>query len=146
MNKLLILPLLALLAGCAAPGRGQDVATEALDAQPRSQPADRQSVEIPAVQIVSHGLLADGLAIAAGGGANTQQLREELRRAKAAAAPGFLIVGSGGKLDSVIIRGALDAQDLSGMTIYYAGAASQVDAIAAEVDKAKADFQYIGAR
>ncbi|PKM30881.1 MAG: hypothetical protein CVV07_06610 [Gammaproteobacteria bacterium HGW-Gammaproteobacteria-11] len=146
MKNLLAVSLLALLTGCASPGKSDhDIYTEALNAHASRLPAGENSVEFISVKIVSHGMLPDRLAIAADGGANAEKLQEALLQAKASGMSSFLIIGSGTDLDLAVIKGACDEQDLSGMTIYYAGNAARRNAVETEVRKAQAAFHFISA-
>lgn len=109
----------------------------------RDHASGKNLVSLPSVKIPSHGLFADNLAIAAGGGANAVQLRNALAAAKAAGDKGFLIIGSNGALDLAVISNAVDSQDLSGMTIFYTGDPAKGDAIGSAVKRAKSEFLLV---
>jgi outer membrane murein-binding lipoprotein Lpp len=143
--KLLIAAsVLALLAGCASHGKSDDaIYREAADAHVMTLPAGQNKVSLPATKIQSHGLIADNLAIAAGGGANATLLKQQLLIAKSAGESGFLIIGAGTSLDVAILKNAFESLDLNGMRIYYAGGEGQKDAARSAVEKTQAKFQYI---
>ncbi|UVM63918.1 hypothetical protein [Pseudomonas sp. B21-010] len=146
MKSLIVVPLLALLAGCATNGKSdQQIYMEAGNAHVMTLPAGQNEVSLPGTKILSHGLIADNLAIAAGGGANAVRLKQELLNAKSAGDSGFLIIGAASSLDVAIIKNAFDTLDLKGMRIYYAGAEAQRDEARAAIEKANAHFQYISA-
>ncbi len=145
MKKLACTVLLIALAGCASPQKSDSqIYQEATALYVTMLPAGQNSVSLSSVKIPSHGLLADNLAIAAGGGANATQLRNALWAARAAGDKGFLIIGSqNGALDLAVIKNAVDSQDLSGMTILYSGDPGKSDAIRSAVEKANGEFQFI---
>ncbi len=144
VKSLVALSFLAMLAGCATQGKSdQQIFAEAASAHVMTLPAGQSKVSLPSLKILSHGLIADNLAIAAGGGANASQLKQELLKAKAAGDSGFLIIGAGTSLDLAIIENAFDALDLNGMRVYYAGGEAQKDEVRTAVEKAQAQFQYI---
>lgn len=145
MKKLACTVLLIALAGCASPQKSDSqIYQEATALYVTMLPAGQNSVSLPSVKIPSHGLLADNLAIAAGGGGNATQLRNALSAARAAGDKGFLIIGSqNGALDLAVIKNAVDSQDLSGMTILYSGDRGKSDAIRSAVEKANGEFQFI---
>jgi hypothetical protein len=144
VKSLIVVSLLAVLAGCASHGKSdQQIYREAADAHVMTLPAGQNTVSLPSAKIASHGLIADNLAIAAGGGANATQLKQGLLSAKSAGDSGFLIIGAASSLDVAIIKNAFDGIDLDGMRIYYAGGEAQKDEARAAVEKANANFQYI---
>lgn len=144
MRKLACTVLFIALAGCASPQKSDSqIYQEASALYATMLPAGQNLVSLPSVKIPSHGLLADNLAIAAGGGANAVQLRNALAAAKAAGDKGFLIIGSNGALDLAVISNAVDSQDLSGMTIFYTGDPAKSDAIGSAVKRAKSDFLLV---
>lgn len=144
MKKLACTVLLIALAGCASPQKSDSqIYQEATALYVTMLPAGQNSVSLSSVKIPSHGLLADNLAIAVGGGANATQLRGALLSAKAQGDKGFLIIGSNGALDLAVISNAVDSQDLTGMTIFYAGDSTKSEAIASAVKKAKGEFHLI---
>lgn len=144
MKKLACTVLLIALAGCASPQKSDSqIYQEATALYVTMLPTGQNSASLSSVKIPSHGLLADNLAIAAGGGANATQLRGALLSAKAQGDKGFLIIGSNGALDLAVISNAVDSQDLTGMTIFYAGDSTKSEAIASAVKKAKGEFHLI---
>ncbi|TWE05338.1 hypothetical protein FB481_10785 [Pseudomonas sp. AG1028] len=145
MKKLACTVLFIALAGCASQHKTDSQIYQEANAFYVTQlPAGQNSVSLPSVKIPSHGLLADNLAIAAGGDANVTPLRNALSAARAAGDKGFLIIGSqNGALDVAVIRNAVDSQDLSGMTILYSGDLGKSDAIRSAVEKANGEFQFI---
>ena len=147
MKSLIGAAFLVLLAGCASQGKSdQQIYREAADSHVMTLPAGQSTFSLPSVKIPSHGLIADNLAIAVGGGANATLLKQALLQAKNEGDRGFLIIGSGTALDLAIIKTAFDSVDLSGMRIYYAGGEAQKDEARAAVEKAQAHFQFINAQ
>ena len=146
MKNLLSVTLICLLVGCASQQKSDKaIYMEAATQFASTLPSDQKSISFPSIKIPSHGLLADSLAIAAGGGANATHLQQELLTAKAAGGTGFLIIGSSGALDLAIIENATDSQDLSGMSIFYSGVADKKNEIRSAIEKSKASFHYISA-
>lgn len=144
MRKLLTAFLLATLAGCATHGKSDEqITTEAIKAQAAMLPPGQKPAELISTKIFSHGLIGDNLAIAAGGGANVQLLRQELLQVKSMGNTAFLIIGSSTALDVTIIKNAVDPIDLSGVSVFYAGSADQKDAVRAALEKSHAKFHYI---
>jgi hypothetical protein len=136
--------LLAVLAGCATQGKSdQQIVTQALSAHVVTLPAGDGNVSLPAMKIRSHGVLADNLAIAAGGGANAAQLKDALLKAKADGDSGFLVIGAGTSLDVAIISNACEALTLTGLRVYYAGTEAQKEAARRAIEKTQAHFEYI---
>jgi len=145
VKKLACTVLFIALAGCASQQKtDSQIYQQATALYVTQLPAGQNSVSLPSVKIPSHGLLADNLAIAAGGGANATQLRNALSAARAAGDKGFLIIGSqNGALDLAVIKNAVHSQDLSGMTILYSGDPGKNDAIRSAVEKANGEFQFV---
>lgn len=146
MKRLISVSLLALMAGCASQQKSDNaIYREAATQFARTLPAHQKALELPAVKIPSHGMLADKLAIAAGGGANAAQLRQALASAKAAGTGGFLIIGTNSELDLAVIEGATDSLDLGEMSIFYSGAADKKNEIRLAIERTRATFHYISA-
>ncbi len=146
MKNLISVTLLSLLVGCASQHKSDDAIYKEAAAQFASTlPPGQTAMSFSSVKIPSHGLLADSLAIAAGGGANATQLQQELLTAKAAGNTGFLIIGSSSALDLAVIEGATDSQDLAGMNIFYSGPADNKNEIRSAIEKSKAGFYFISA-
>ena len=146
MKNLLSVTLICLLVGCASQQKSDKaIYTEAATQFASTLPSGQTSMSFPSVKIPSHGMLADSLAIAAGGGANATQLQQALLTAKATGTTGFLIIGSSSALDLAVIEGATDSQDLGGMSIFYSGGADNKNEIRTAIEKSKASFHYISA-
>ena len=146
MKNLISTSLLILLVGCASQQKSDnEIYMEAATQFASTLPSDQKSMSFPSIKIPSHGMLSDSLAIAAGGGANAAQLQQELLNAKASGTTGFLIIGSNSALDMAVIEGATDAQDLSGMSIFYLGGIDKKNEIRSAIEKSKASFHYISA-
>ncbi|MBV4458061.1 hypothetical protein KVG96_08890 [Pseudomonas sp. COR58] len=144
MKAFVAVALLAVLAGCASKGKSDaEIYTEAAKAHVATLPAGQGKFSFPSTKILSHGLIGDNLAIAAGGGANAAQLKQALLMAKVGGDSGFLIIGAATSLDVAVIKNAVDELDLKGLRIYYAGGESQKDDVRSAVEKAQAQFQYI---
>lgn len=146
MKHLISAFLLALLAGCASQQKSDNaIYMKAATQFASTLPPDQKTMSFPSIKILSHGMLADSLAIAAGGGANATKLQQELLTAKASGTRGFLIIGSSSALDLAVIEGATDAQDLSDMSIFYSGSSAKKNEIRSAIEKSKASFHYISA-
>ncbi|MCX2546554.1 hypothetical protein [Pseudomonas sp. COW5] len=144
VKRLIAASFLAVLAGCASHGKSDEaIYREAADAHVMTLPAGQTKVSLVATKILSHGLIGDNLAIAAGGGANAMQLKQQLQMAKTVDDTGFLIIGAGTSLDVAVIKNAFESLDLNGMRIYYAGGENQKEAVRSAVEKARAKFQFI---
>ncbi|WP_212629778.1 hypothetical protein [Pseudomonas sp. KB-10] len=144
MKHLISASLLILLAGCASQQKSDNaIYMEAATQFASTLPSDQKTMSFPNIKIPSHGMLADNLAIAAGGGANATHLQQELLTAKASGTTGFLIIGSSSALDLAVIEGAIDGQDLSGMSIFYSGSTDKKNEIRSVIEKSKASFHYI---
>lgn len=144
MKHLISITLLCLLAGCASQQKSDNaIYKEAATQFASTIPADQKAISFPSIKIPSHGMLADGLAIAAGGGANATQLQKELLTAKASGTTGFLIIGSSSALDLAVIEGATKSQDLSGMSIFYSGGIDKKNEIRSAIERSKASFHFI---
>lgn len=144
MKALIALSLLVLLNGCASQGKtDQQIFNEAASAHVLTLPAGQSTVSFPSVKIRSHGVLADNLAIAAGGGADTEQLRQQLHKAKADGESGFLIIGAGSALDVAVLSNAFADLDLQGLRVYYAGGEAQKEQARGVIEKAHGQFSFI---
>ena len=147
MRKLISVTFLILLTGCASPQKSDNaIFMEAATKYASTLPPEQKSMSFPGIKIPSHGMIADSLAIAAGGGANATQLQKELLAAKASGGKGFLIIGSSSSLDLAVIENATKSQDLSGMQIFYSGGPDKKNEIRAAVEKSKASFHFISAK
>lgn len=142
VKGLIIACCLVVVSGCAAHGKtDQQIYQEALGAV--AEQAGRADVGLSAVVIQSHGMIADGLTVAAGGGQNAAQLRQALHKVRQAGEPGFLIMGGNGALDTAVMKGACTGQDFSGLTIVFAGTPEQQSTIQDVVQKTQANFRFI---
>lgn len=146
VKHLISITLLTLIVGCASQQKSDSaIYTEAATQFASTLPPNQKTMSFPSIKIPSHGMLADSLAIAAGGGANATQLQQELLTAKASGITGFLIIGSSSALDLAVIEGATESQDLYGMSIFYSGGADKKNEIRSAIEKSKASFHYISA-
>ncbi|CRM28740.1 hypothetical protein [Pseudomonas sp. 24 E 1] len=147
MKSLIVLALIATLAGCATQGKSEkQILDEAATAYVKSMPAGSDKLRLHTMSIPKTGLFGDTLAIAMASDQNAAHLRGELLNAKRMGDVFFLIIGAGSPVDVAVISKAVEVQDLNGMQIYYSGTDAQRDTVRAAVEKTQAQFHYINAQ
>ncbi|MCU7648873.1 hypothetical protein [Pseudomonas piscis] len=147
MHKyLMITGLLLAMGGCAsqpAQKSQEAVLAEVAGLMSRQGQATDQPPSLLVTRINSHGLLADRVTIAAGGGQDRMNVRELFAQAAASRGARVVIFGASPALDQAIVGGALSEQRFPGVWLLFVGEPEQSRQMQASAEAAGLRYSFI---
>lgn len=95
------------------------------------------------IDLPSHGAIGDGIAIAAGGGANATRLGETLENLSRSSDGKVLVSGRNSALVNAVIKGAVEGQAYPGVWLIYAGDEKYAAPLKEVVEASEMKYSFI---
>ncbi|MFO8023558.1 MAG: hypothetical protein R6U90_00260, partial [Thiohalophilus sp.] len=95
------------------------------------------------IAIPSHGAIGDGMAIAAGGGANAKNLRRHLQQRSSNGEGKVVVTSRNSALANAVIKGAVSDNQFPGVWLVYAGDAKYAESLKQIVEAAGMKYGFV---